>query len=69
MALEGMPRILKEIRPIFLIELHGEQAARQVWERLSANHYSLHQMRHGYPKIHSLDDLDWKAYVVGFPEH
>ena len=68
MALAGMPRILKEARPIFLIELHGEQAARQVWEQLSANDYSLHQMKHGYPHIQSLQELDWKAYVVALPQ-
>lgn len=64
MALAGMSRTLQEIRPVFLIELHGEQAARQVWDILTANHYNLHRMRHGFPKINSLQELDWKAYVV-----
>ena len=68
MALAGMPRMLKEVRPIFLIELHGEQAARLVWEQLCANQYSLHQMKHGYPQIFSLQELDWKAYVVALPK-
>ena len=68
MALEGMARILKEAPPIFLIELHGEQAARSVWEQLSANGYSLHEMRHGYARIAALDQLDWKAYVVALPK-
>jgi len=67
MALAGMARILKEAPPIFLIELHGEQAARSVWEQLSANGYSLHEMRHGYARIAALDRLDWKAYVVALP--
>ena len=68
MALAGMPRVLTEVRPVFLIELHGEQAARQVWEKLSASGYSLHRMRSGYPRINSLQELDWKAYVVALPE-
>ncbi len=68
MALKGMRQILKEARPIFLIELHGEQAARQVWEQLNANRYSLHRMRKGYPQIHTLEELDWKAYVVALPQ-
>ncbi len=68
LALAGMARILREAQPVFLIELHGEQAARQVWEQLSANHYSLHRMRKGYPQIRSLAELDWKAYVVALPE-
>lgn len=67
MALAGMPRILKETRPIFLIELHGQQAAYKVWEQLTANQYSLHQMQQGYPQVNSLRELDWKAYVVALP--
>ena len=68
MAMAGMRRILKEIRPLFLIELHGQQAARLVWEHLTANGYSLHRMRLGYERILSLQDLDWKAYVVALPD-
>jgi len=67
MALAGMQRIMAEAGPIFLIELHGEQAARQVWEQLTAMRYSLHRMRRGYPQIRSLAELDWKAYVVALP--
>lgn len=68
MALAGMKRILKDIKPVFLIELHGQQAAQQVWEQLTVNGYSLHRMQHGYPRIHSLQDLDWKAYVVALSD-
>lgn len=68
MALMGMKRILKEIKPKFLIELHGQQAAGQVWEQLTTNGYSLHRMQKGYPRIKSLLDLDWKAYVVALPD-
>lgn len=67
MALAGMQRVLREVKPVFLIELHGEQAARQVWEQLNANNYRLHQMRSGYPRIQSLSELDWKAYGIGLP--
>ena len=68
MALAGMRRILKDARPIFLIELHGEQAAAQVWEQLTANGYSLHRMRKGYDRVRTLAELDWKAYVVALPD-
>ena len=68
MALAGMTRILKDARPIFLIELHGEQAAAQVWEQLTANRYSLHRMRKGYARVAALAELDWKAYVVALPD-
>lgn len=66
-ALRGMARALKECPPIFLIELHGQQAAREVWQQLSANRYTLCRMRPDYTPILSLDELDWKAYVVALP--
>lgn len=68
MALAGMTRILKDARPVFLIELHGEQAAAQVWEQLTANRYHLHRMRKGYARVAALAELDWKAYVVALPD-
>ena len=68
LALAGMPRILEEIRPVFLIELHGEEAARQVWDILVEKGYGMHQMRHKFPVIGSLQDLDWKSYVVALPK-
>ena len=64
MALAGMPRLLKEARPVLLIELHGEEAARQVWDCMKANGYTLHPMRKGAAAIRSLSELDWKAYVI-----
>ena len=68
MALAGMPRLLKETGPILLIELHGQNAARQVWDCLKANRYTLRSMRTGLDLIQSLDDLDWKAYIIAAPE-
>jgi len=67
-ALAGMPRLLAEKRPILLIELHGEKAARQVWNYLRQHNYSVHQMRHGYPKVKHIGSLDWKAYIIAVPE-
>ncbi len=63
-ALQGMPRLLVEARPRLLIELHGPDAAQSVWLQLSAAGYRLHRMEKGYPAVHSLDDLDWKAYLM-----
>jgi FkbM family methyltransferase len=68
-ALQGMPRLLAEARPRLLIELHGPEAAKHVWERLIAAEYQLHRMIKGYPAVHSLDDLDWKAYVMALAKH
>lgn len=67
LALAGMPRLLKEARPLLLIELHGQEAARQVWDCLKAKRYTLRAMRVGSALIQSLDELDWKAYVIAAP--
>ena len=49
---------------MLLIELHGEDAARQVWGHLEAADYTLRPMHSNAPKIQSLSELDWKAYVI-----
>jgi FkbM family methyltransferase len=67
MALSGMHRLLEEIHPILLIELHGEIAACQVWDILRDSQYSLRPMRKGAPVIQSLSELGWKAYVIALP--
>ncbi len=67
LALRGMTRLLHEARPLILLELHGPESARAAWERLSAAGYTLHRMARGFPRLHTLDALDWKAYVVGMP--
>jgi len=67
LALPGMRRVLAEIRPTLLIELHGPQAAQVAWDALTQAGYTLHQMRHGFPLIGQVKDLAWKAYVVGLP--
>lgn len=67
LALPGMLRLLKEKKPILFIELHGEQAAHQVWKTLAGSGYSVHRMSKGYPVVNHLQDLDWKAYIVALP--
>jgi FkbM family methyltransferase len=64
LAVKGMKRLLKERKPILLIELHGEEAARAVWDALTEAEYSIMEMRAGHPKLKSLDQLDWKAYII-----
>jgi len=63
-ALTGMQRLLKECAPVLLIELHGEEAARQVWTIFKNADYIIYKMAKNYPNIESLDDLGWKAYVA-----
>ena len=64
MALPGMKRLLTEAKPILFLELHGQEAARTVWETLTSAGYSLYRMAPGYAPISDLEELDWKAYVV-----
>ena len=63
LALPGMRRLLREARPLVLLELHGPEAARAAWDELSAAGYRLFQMENAAP-VESLAALDWKAYVV-----
>ena len=63
-ALEGMRNILAESKPGLLIELHGEEAARQVWSTLTKVGYSIHRMGRGFKQVKSVEDLDWKAYIA-----
>ena len=63
-ALAGMSRLISESKPVLLIELHGEEAARQVWSKLRQHKFNVHRMSRGYPKVTHIDELDWKAYIV-----
>ena len=67
LAVKGMVRTLSEYRPVLLIELHGEEAARTVWDTLTTCGYSIHAMHRGYPRVQTLDRLDWKAYIIAMP--
>ncbi|GAB4495651.1 MAG: FkbM family methyltransferase [Anaerolineales bacterium] len=67
LALLGMRRTLKEVRPLILLELHGSESARVAWEMLTPLGYSLHRMAAAYPQVRALQDLDWKAYLVARP--
>jgi FkbM family methyltransferase len=64
LALPGMERLLDEVRPVLLIELHGHEAAEIAWSTLSEAGYQLHKMAPGFPRIPSIDALDWKSYLV-----
>jgi len=68
LALPGMRRMLNEFHPFILMELHGPQAALAAWEILHAADYRICQMQPGFPLVSSLDDLDWKAYLVALPK-
>jgi FkbM family methyltransferase len=67
MALPGMRRLLAEARPLMLMELHGPESAHAAWEALTATGYTICEMKPGYPRVPSLDALDWKSYLVALP--
>jgi hypothetical protein len=64
LALPGMRRLLREAHPLILLELHGPEAARLAWDELSDAGYRICRMEAGYPELHSVDELGWKAYVI-----
>jgi FkbM family methyltransferase len=44
-ALQGMRRLLKEAKPVLLLELHGDRAAREAAALLQEMEYSLYSMK------------------------
>jgi FkbM family methyltransferase len=67
LAITGMRRVMKEVRPMMLIELHGEEAARGVWAELQNANYQLVALRTNYPQIERLEQLGRKSYVLAGP--
>ena len=68
LALPGMQRVLKDARPLMLMELHGPESCRMAWETLTAADYQICWMQHGYPAVPSLEAMGWKAYIVAKPK-
>jgi len=67
LALPGMRRLLAEVRPLMLVELHGTDSARATWEALTAAGYQICWMKRGFPPVPALTALNWKAYIVAEP--
>ena len=68
LALPGMQRLLKEHQPILLMELHGYESSQAAWKTLTELEYRMCWMKPGFPPVAALEALDWKAYLVAFPE-
>jgi FkbM family methyltransferase len=64
LALPGMRRLLEEVHPLMLIELHGPESSRVTWETLTSAGYRISWMRAGLPIVPSLEAMGWKAYIV-----
>lgn len=64
LALPGAARLLAEKHPLLLLELHGPAAAKVAWEVLKAANYRLFRLGTEDEEIHSVGELDWKAYLL-----
>lgn len=67
LALPGMRRLLQQAHPILFLELHGEAAAQAAWQALSPLGYRIYQMAQADQEVRSVEELDWKAYLVAVP--
>ena len=67
LALQGMRRVLSEVRPLLLMELHGPESSQAAWETLNVAGYEVCWMRHGFPVVPSSDKMGWKAYIIARP--
>jgi hypothetical protein len=67
LAIPGMRRVLREQRPVVLLELHGPESARIAWESFTEAGYKILHMSSGYPEIPGLAALSWKSYIVAKP--
>jgi hypothetical protein len=68
LALPGMRRLLRRARPAILLEVHGPEAARAIWQELKLAGYALHRLRRPYPRLRQLEEMEWKSYVLALPQ-
>lgn len=67
LALPGMQKVLEKFSPLIFLELHGPEAAQVAWDTLSGLGYRISLMQSGYPVVSTIDEHDWKAYLVALP--
>jgi len=68
LALPGMAKLLHQKHPLVFLELHGPESAKSSWEHLIDYGYRICRMTADFPRIENLEDLDWKSYIVAFPD-
>ena len=59
---------MEKLADILLIEMHGSEAAQAGWDLLTGQNYQICRMAPNYPPIHTMKEVDWKSYWVGFPD-
>jgi FkbM family methyltransferase len=67
LALPGMNRLIQTIKPLIFLELHGPEAAQAAWQVFTSAGYQVCRMEAGYPPVASLEQLNWKEYLVAKP--
>jgi FkbM family methyltransferase len=68
LALPGMGRVLREIHPLMLLEIHGPEAADAAWRILLDSGYRIRRMEAGYRELTDPRSMKWKEYLVALPE-
>ena len=63
-ALEGMGRLLRDVKPLLLIEVHGRIAAAETWARLATAGYAVRDLGRGRRVVRSPAELRPKAYIA-----
>lgn len=67
LVLQGMSRVLREAKPVLILELHGKEAAETCWEILTSLGYGISKLARGYPRVTEVSNLDWKSYILARP--
>ena len=67
-VLQGGRRLLKEVRPGWLIEIHGPEAGEQTLQLLRGAGYKLWAIEEQLRPVADADNLGWKAYLLSLPE-
>lgn len=66
-VLAGAQNLLNDVRPGWILELHGPDAAARAMRTLRAANYRLHRAEPRFSEVNSATALDWKAYIVAVP--
>ena len=64
LALAGMERVLKQFQPVVLLEIHGPEAASVSFKILRECGYRIYQIKYGYLRVHSPDEIGWKSHIL-----
>jgi FkbM family methyltransferase len=67
MVLRGMKRLLREARPHLVLEIHGSDAAEEVFDELTGAGYVLSPLGEPLKKLLTAAELPWRAYLKAEP--